>query len=273
MLTVLHVNTASALRMSETLFEALAPKVSLRFRPLLNPYHPLQTKLREIMPGAYIHSLCVGSAAAIAASHIGANADLARCIGIYHDTGKLANPDFFAGAVSGDRLQALTIKDKQELALLLLHPWNSARILGQYQGFPPKVLEGVEQHHGRMRTYANIGAALLGTITEPDLHYPGTLPTTKEAALVMIADNSEAYLAKLYRDNRIPNDPTRKFFRGVVHKVILDLMGTNQFSNSHLTIPEIEKAEGIIMWFFYRYYNGLPIDHTPDQFRKHDRSA
>ncbi len=255
---------------SSRVFQRIQSKVSDLYRPFISPDHPLQAKLLIEMPGVYKHSLAVGSAAAIAAHKISADPDIARVIGYYHDIGKSYNPEFFAGAVSGLRVRPAKITGVEGLRTLLDHPRQSARILVEFGGFPDLIIKGVEQHHGQMRTYAILDDALRGE-PEDSFYYPGPKPQFKEAALVMIADGVEAFLARLSQSNEMPSMPSRPYLRSVVNKVIQDLKKGRQFDFCGLTETDIYNAEGEIMWFFFRFYNNLDLEKTPEIFEKHGR--
>ena len=62
---------------------------------LADTNQPLLRKLAEEAPGSFQHSLQVANLAEEAARTIGANLLLVRTGALYHDIGKIANPDYF----------------------------------------------------------------------------------------------------------------------------------------------------------------------------------
>ena len=62
---------------------------------LADTNQPLLRKLAEEAPGSFQHSLQVANLAEEAARITGANLLLVRTGSLYHDIGKIANPDYY----------------------------------------------------------------------------------------------------------------------------------------------------------------------------------
>ena len=78
---------------------ALAPLLdlttTLQLVELSRPDHPLLQRLLREIPGTYQHTLQVANLAEQAAERIQANSMLARVGALYHDIGKMKNPQFY----------------------------------------------------------------------------------------------------------------------------------------------------------------------------------
>ena len=57
--------------------------------------HPLLRRMQVEAPGTYHHSLMVANLAENAALSVGANPTLCRACALFHDIGKMAQPDYF----------------------------------------------------------------------------------------------------------------------------------------------------------------------------------
>jgi putative nucleotidyltransferase with HDIG domain len=262
----------------QQLFLKLAGKMAKPYHSLINPLHPLNQRMKNEIPGVDRHSLLISCASAIATHKlrvelgIKVDPDLARVLGLLHDVGKLTDPQFFSGAISGNRTKAKKITDENQLATLLNHPTASALICQDYPDIPTEVLLGIKQHHGTMMTYAAIAPDLAehlkthGGVSR--LRYPGPKPQTIEAALVMIADGAEALLSSKHSREELPTPITRPFIKHVVWRVCVELWKDGQFKESGLTSAMLFRAHELIMWTYYRYYHDYDLISTPTHLRK-----
>lgn len=260
------------------LYHSLAGKISPSYLRLIDPQHPINSRMSLELPGAYRHSLLISCATAITAHKLrlefGAKVDpdVARVMGLFHDIGKLTAPEFFGGAISGLRIKACEITNESQLSSLLNHPTASAMICYDYNEIPPEVTLGIQQHHGTMKTYAHITPGLVEYLMahggDSRFRYPGPKPQSIEAALVMIADGAEALLSSKYSRGEMPAPITRRFIKQVVWQVCVDLSEDGQLSESGLTGEMTWRAHELIMWTYYRYYHDYDLVSTPIHLRK-----
>ncbi len=68
---------------------------SIRLSELANPNRPLLKRLAEAAPGTFQHTLFVATLAEAAAKALGCNVELVRTGTLYHDIGKLHDPQGF----------------------------------------------------------------------------------------------------------------------------------------------------------------------------------
>ena len=155
--------------------------------------HPLLRTLASTATGTFQHSVNVGILADSGATAIGANALLARVGGLYHDVGKIRAPEYFTENQHGSNAHDG------------LPPWDSARILRAHvsdgvtlvetHAMGPRIAAFVREHHGTglMRVFHDKALTLDKQATSQETYrYPGPRPRSREAAILMIADQVEA---------------------------------------------------------------------------------
>ncbi len=172
-------------------FKILTP---MKLMELCNPTNPLLHRLSMEAPGTYHHSIMVGNLAEAAAEAVGADPLLARAAAYYHDVGKLKAPAFYAE----NQVQDLPNPHDK------LTPLESARIIRNHTtdgermileaGIAPEIARIALQHHGTTLMYYFYNKA---RENDPDIdpglfRHNGGKPTTREAALIMLADATEA---------------------------------------------------------------------------------
>ena len=153
---------------------------------------PILRKLFTAAPGTYSHSLMVANLAEQACQDIGANALLARVGAYYHDIGKLENPDYFVENQTdhnrhdgiAPRLSATIIRSHVKLGIEKSHNL----------GLPKDVIDIIAEHHGNsvISWFYNKATEQEEDVSSEDFSYPGNPPRSKESAVVMLADITEA---------------------------------------------------------------------------------
>ena len=169
---------------------------SLQLLELGRPTHPLLRELLLKAPGTYHHSLMVGNLTEQAAQAVGANALLARVGAYYHDIGKMLRPYFFAenqsdGVNPHDRL------DPQTSAQIITSHVKDGLQLAKKYGLPQEIRDFIPQHHGTALSSYFYQEALeqaesSSATSEERFRYPGPKPRSREAAILMLADEVEA---------------------------------------------------------------------------------
>jgi hypothetical protein len=194
---------------------------------------PLLKRLMLEAPGTYHHSMVVGQLAEAAAEAVGANALLARVGAYYHDIGKLVKPEYF-GENEPDR------KSKHDK----LTPTMSCLILGSHvkdgldmakeEKLPKVILDFIKEHHGNslMAFFYHKALEVDPSIQEQDYRYPGPSPRSKETAIVMLADASEAASRSLA-------EPTPSRLTGLVKRIVDARSSEGQLDNCSLTLREV----------------------------------
>lgn len=178
----------------EMLFNSVSP---MRLIELSQPGHPLLRRLFVEAPGSSQHSMMVANLADAAAAAIGANALLARVGSYYHDIGKLENPLMFTENQEGENPHDF-LSPEQSAELILNHPDAGVRIGRRYR-LPAPILRIINEHHGSTAQVYFYHKALKdaegGGRAEPEISsfkYRCPIPTSRESAVVMLADSVEA---------------------------------------------------------------------------------
>lgn len=188
----------------ETLFK-ITTDISLL--ELSDLSHPLLQKLAMQAPGTYHHSLVVASLAQSAAEEIGANSLLARVGAYFHDIGKLTKPEFFVENIAAQTnphdglppsMSTLIITShvKEGLSLAMLHklPEPIKNIICEHHGTG---LLSYFHHKARTQlefelTASNEKHSASDTVPESSFRYSGPRPSSKESAIIALADPVEA---------------------------------------------------------------------------------
>ena len=231
----------------EATFEANTP---LRLLELTNPNNELLRRLMLEAPGTYHHSLIVANLAETAAYEIGANTALARAGAYYHDIGKLKNPQMFSENQSGYNPHD-DLAPETSAKIITQHPKNGVE-MGLEYGLPRIIIDVIREHHGtslvKFFYFKALKAYGAENVTEAEYRYQGTAPTSRESAVVMLADTVEAAVRSILGSGK-----TLEEAEGVVKTLIKDKLDDGQLDHSGLGIHELE----IIRKAFLKVFHGM----------------
>lgn len=195
----------------------------------------LLRNLSETAPGTFQHSLQVANLATEAANKLGANAQLVRTGSLYHDIGKMENPAFFTENQLGGVNPHKNLSFEQSAKVVISHVTDGLK-LAEKNNLPSIVKDFISTHHGMGKTkYFYISWKNEHPGEEPDENvftYPGPNPTTKEQAILMMADSVEAASRSLpeYTEESIGN---------LVEKIIESQVSEGYFRDCPITFKEI----------------------------------
>ena len=210
---------------------------ALQLMDISRPDHPLMQHVLQTMPGSYQHSLQVSNLAEQAAEAIGADRLLVRVGALYHDVGKSENPGFFIeNQVRGNVDPHDDISPEIAAATIIKHVTDGVALAKRYR-LPSRVTDFIREHHGTLMTRYQYGKAL-SLVDNPDevdpklFTYPGPAPRSKETAILMLADGTEAR-------SRANVARTDEEFRDVINSVINVCKDAGQFDNTDLTLKDL----------------------------------
>jgi putative nucleotidyltransferase with HDIG domain len=235
----------------------------IRLLEAASPAHPLMRELITKAPGTYTHSVATANLAEAAAEALGADSLVTRVGSYYHDIGKIKRPTYFFENQSGGFNPHDEAKPSLSALIITAHVQDGMVLAEQYN-LPVKVREIVRQHHGTslVRYFYNKAAALDAAVFEADFRYQGERPTSREAALVMLADSSEAAVRAL-------KQPTEPRVEGVVRAIVAEKTADHQLENSGLTPDEIEQIVSIYSHMLVSMYHArCEYPPAPDQTRR-----
>jgi putative nucleotidyltransferase with HDIG domain len=194
----------------------------------------------------------VANLAEAACQDIGANSILARVGAYYHDIGKMENPGYFVENQSdynphddmAPRLSATVIRSHVKLGV------EKARQLG----LPQEVIDIIGEHHGNSVIMWFYSKALKQenaknpTVNMEDYCYPGNPPHSRESAVVMLADLSEAATRSLSKPNAAKIE---KFIK----ELLAGTVEHGQLSQSELTFRDLAIIENAFVRVLVGYYH------------------
>ena len=235
---------------------------SVRLMELANPNQPLLKRLMLEAPGTYHHSILVGNLGEAAADAVGADSLLVRVGSYYHDIGKMKRPYFFIENQLGGENPHEKLTPALSALIITSHVKDGLELARQYS-MPPVILDFISQHHGTsLVTYFYHKAVEIGNadnVKEEDYRYRAPKPQTKEAAIVMLADNVEAAVRSM-------TAATPEKIEGFVGKIIKEKLQDGQLDESALTFKDLD----LIAAAFVRILSG--IFHTRIEYPDSDMS-
>lgn len=200
----------------------------------------LLKELANVSPGTFHHSLNVANLAEASASEIGANAMLVRVGALYHDIGKMVNPNFFTenqttGINPHDELTSI-----ESAQIITNHVINGIEI-ARKNNIPDRVIDFIRTHHGTSVIYYFYmkEKAINDNVDKADFSYPGPKPFSKETAILMMCDSVEAASKSLKNPTSIKID---NFVENIINKQIDE----DQFLNANITFKEIESIKKVL---------------------------
>jgi hypothetical protein len=225
------VLTIGTLPIWENIFEVLTP---LKLLELSNPNQPLLKRLLIEAPGTYHHSIIVGNLSERAAEVVRADPLISRVGAYYHDIGKLSRPYFFKENQLGADNPHDKLKPNMSTLIITNHVKDGIA-LGKKNRLPKEIINIIAQHHGdTIVSYFYYKAKENGSseVNIEDFRYPGPKPQTKEAAIVMLADSTEAAVRSI-------KEPTKKNIEEMIRNIINGKLEDGQLEECDLTLKNL----------------------------------
>lgn len=239
--------TIGSLPFFESTFQIITP---LKLLELANPNQPLIKKLLMEAPGTYHHSLMVGNLAEVATEAINGNPLLARVGAYYHDVGKLKRPNFFKENQLSDNPHDRMTPNLSTL-VITSHTSDGTEIAEKYK-VPLAIRNIISQHHGNTLAaffyYKAKKTDKNDLVKQEDYRYPGPRPSTKEAAVVMLADSVEAAVRSMV-------EKTEGKMEGLIRKIIKDKLDDGQLDLCDLTLRDMDMIARAFMRVFGGYFH------------------
>lgn len=192
--------------------------------------------LAEKAPGTFQHSMQVSNLAAEAAKTIGANALLVRTGALYHDIGKITDPLYYVENQSGVENPLLQMDPRDAAQVVIAHVTEGEKI-ARKNHLPEVVVNFITTHHGTSlvryfyNTYCNEHPK--EKVDESQFRYPGAKPSTKEGAILMMADAIEARSRSL-------TDFSEESIANAVNQMIDSQIADGQFAETPLSFKDVE---------------------------------
>lgn len=213
--------------------------------------HKLLRKLQLEAPGTYHHSMVVATLAESAAEEVAANAAMCRVCSYFHDIGKLSKPEYFIEN-QGDRNPHDSLTPTMSAIVIIAHVKDGVDQAIKHK-LNPKIIDVIREHHGdslvqyfyhkaieqRDEMAGKVAKGLenkedIPEVDRKNFRYPGPCPSSKESAIISLADAVESASRSLRK-------PTPEKIRNQVNEVVMARVADGQLDNSDLTMSDIKK--------------------------------
>ena len=233
------------------LFEKMFMLVSSsKLVELSDTSRPLLRMLADKAPGTFQHSLQVMNLSDAVARSIDANIPLIRAAALYHDIGKIANPQCFTeNETPGVRYhEGLTPKESAQE--IIRHVSDGLALADKY-GVPGVLKDFIRSHHGTTCTayfltqYLNAGGDPAET---EEFYYNGVKPVTREQVILMLCDAVEAASRSL-------KDYSEQSISALVDKIVDGKADDGQLSDSDISLREVNRIKEVMKSYLKQMYH------------------
>jgi putative nucleotidyltransferase with HDIG domain len=253
-----YAAVASAITVTSSLFLWGVERIfdittDLTLLELSDTNRPLLKNLSLRAPGSFNHSLQVANLAEAAADRVGAHMLLTRVGALYHDIGKMKNPEYF---VENQRTMTNPHEDLKPRmsALIIASHVKEGLEMGREEGLPEQVLKFVPMHHGTARIdyfYQKAVSRADGAvedILESEFRYPGPTPDSKETGILMLADSIEAASRSL-------DDPSPRQLENLIDQIFSDRIDDGQLEDTDLTFRDLRLVKDTFLKMLLGIYH------------------
>lgn len=224
------------------LFEIIFNLVSVsRLVELSDTNNKLLRELADKAPGTFQHSLAVMNMSEAVGRAVDANIHLLRTAALYHDIGKINNPQCFVENQTPGVEHHKDLTPKESAREIISHVTGGVE-LAEKENIPYIVRRCIACHHGTTSTgyfhtkYLNEGG---NPDDVADFFYPGPKPYYKEELILMVCDAIEAASRTLKSFNS-------KEVSDLVEKIFEDKKSQGQFDEADVTLGEIDKMKNVL---------------------------
>ncbi|MFN8375136.1 MAG: HDIG domain-containing protein [Anaerolineae bacterium] len=218
---------------------------SLKLLELSRPNHALLQRLLREAPGTYQHSLQVANLCEQAANAIGANAELVHVAALYHDIGKMEDPQFFVeNQVNGVNPHNALNDPYRSASIIIGHVIEGEQLARQFR-LPARIRDFIMEHHGTTQVAYFYRKAIEQTgdahaVNIDEFTYPGPRPQTRETAILMLADSCESTV-------RARRPGSKQEIADIVHEIIQAKLNESQLDDSNLTLNDLKEIQAIFV--------------------------
>ena len=211
----------------------------------------LLRNLAEKAPGTFQHSIQVANLSEEVIRSIGGNTLLVRTGALYHDIGKMHNPQYFTeNQIHGKNPHDLN--SYKESAAIIINHVSIGHEMAKKAKLPKPIIDFILTHHGTTKTQYFYR---LYKKEHPDdkkavikFTYPGPKPFSKETAVLMMADSIEAASRSL-------KEYSLDLLDELVENIIDFQIEERQFENAPITFADISEAKRILKIKLHNIYH------------------
>ncbi len=203
---------------------------------------PLLRELGLKAPGTFQHSIQVANLAEEAIIKIGGSSMLVRVGALYHDIGKINNPNYFIENQYSEMNPHSELSPAESATIIVSHVKQGIKLAKEYN-LPEPIVDFIRTHHGSTKAEYFFKAYkrnedLDEEVDETLFQYPGPIPFSKETAVLMMADSVEAASRSL----KVIDIES---IGSLVDKIIDHQIEENQFVNSPITFKDVNDLKKI----------------------------
>jgi len=223
---------------------------NFKLSELADRNHPALRYLEENALGTFNHSLVVGTLADRAANQIGANSQLARAMAYYHDLGKTENPTMFVENQIGNSNPHENFLPYESANIIRSHVTEGVKLAKRFK-IPEIVYKGIIEHHGDgvIRYFYEKEKLENSDVLKEDFRHLGQKPSSKESAILMLADSLEAACRAIF----MVEDADEEKIKSVIEEIFNEKISDAQLSKAPITFEELS----IIKESFQKSLEGL----------------
>ena len=209
---------------------------NFKLSELADRNHPALRYLEENALGTFNHSLVVGTLADRAANQIGANSQLARAMAYYHDLGKTENPTMFVENQIGYSSPHESLSPSESAKIIKSHVTEGVRLAKRFK-IPEIVYKGIIEHHGDgvIRYFYEKEKLENSEVLKKDFRHLGQKPSSKESAILMLADSLEAACRAIF----MVEDADEVKIKNVIEEIFNEKIADDQLSKAPITFEEL----------------------------------
>ncbi|MBP5588771.1 MAG: HDIG domain-containing protein [Treponema sp.] len=231
-----------------------------RLMDLSDLNNPTMRGLLLTASGTYNHAMMVATLAENACNEIGANALVARVGAYYHDIGKMDQSEYFVENQTGQNKHD-DINPSLSVSVIRSHVKKGVEKAHQLH-LPQVIIDIIAEHHGNsvIAYFYNEAKKQNPDANEEDFAYNGVPPTTKESAVVMLADTVEAACRTLEK-------PSVSRLDKFIQSLIASKLEHHQLDNCNLTFSDLTKIRESFVTILAGYYHSrieYPDQKDPD---------
>jgi len=230
----------------EHLFDLVTP---IRLAELANHNRPMLKRLALEAPGTFQHTLLVATLAEAAARTLNCNVELVRAGTLYHDIGKLHDPQSFIENQMGGPNKHDLINDPWKSAEIIKKHVTEGLVLARKCRLPKAVQAFIPEHQGTLTIayfYHQAQKSLGEPVQEADFRYAGPVPQSRETGIVMLADACEASLRSL-------KDVSPEIALSTIKKIFKARWQDQQLVDSGLTRAEVSQIANIFVQVWQQF--------------------
>lgn len=207
-------------------------------------------------PGTFQHSLQVANLAEAAIFKIGGSALLVRAGALYHDIGKMENPEYFIENQNKGPNPHDHLSYEDSAKIIIGHVTKGVEI-ARRNNIPEIVIDFIKTHHGTTRLDYFYHSFLKNfpekIVDENIFRYPGPIPFSKETGVLMLADSVEAASRSL-------KEPTAQNINDLVDRIIDYKLDQGQLENCNITLKDVETVKSMFKAMLMGIYH-VRIDY------------